>query len=340
MTNVQIPDEALFFIADGYYSVNQLLQVIYNNPNEKTRNHFLNVNSHLKSGKVKPGQMVIITPPNANSCQHWEAIMQVAARQIDSNLAKMSERERKNLARHYALLNNITSYTSPLYGWVNNYFSLRVKQVESILQQIDSLYVQTYKKYGHLRSQDFFAKRKALYIQLNQAINGMMRRELFGQDVLPSKIKNQLGISTKATLHQWRMQGGADSIKGFNNNYHRLTRTAKTFSRLGYVAIGLDIIGGVANIHKACVEASTSAHCEKAKFTETSKTGASILGGIAAGGLVAYSTCNLLFGLETAGSSLVWCGIVAGAAGGYIGSKTGGRVGEKIGVLIYEASMR
>ena len=338
MTKVQPPDEALFFIAESRYSTDQLLRVIYTNPTEQTRNHFLQVNAHLQGGIVKPGQMVIVTPPNATSCQQWEAAMQAAARQVDIELTQMSEQERQNLARHYTLLNDVTSYTAPMYGWANSYFALRARQVEQILQQIDRLYVSTYSKHGHLRTDHFFAQRKALFMQLNQAINGMMRREMFGQSASSANLKSQLGISSKATLHQWKMQSGADSIKGFSSNYQQLAHTARLFSRLGYVSIGLDIVGGVVNIQKACAEEPGSASCTRARFTETGKTGGSIAGGIAGGGLATYGVCNLLFGLETAGTSLIWCGLVAGAAGGYAGSKVGGHGGEKMGEVIYEAS--
>lgn len=338
MANEQIPDEVLFFIAEGHYSTDQLLRTLYNWPSEQTKSHFLKVNEHLQGGVVKPGQMVIITPPDANSCQQWEAMLQEAARQVDIQLAQTAKRDRENLARHYAMLNGITTYTAPMYGWANNYFVRRAKQVEQILQQIDRLYVITYNNHGHVRTDHFFAQRKALFVQLNQAINGMMSREMFGLVVPASQLKGQLGISSKATVHQWKMQNGADSIKGFSSNYQRLTRTANIFSRLGYVSIGLDIVGGVANIQKACAPEPEAESCSRAKFTETGKTGGSIIGGMAGGGLAAYGVCNLIFGLETAGTSLIWCGVAVGAAGGYAGSKAGGWSGEGLGEVVYEAS--
>lgn len=45
MTTSQIPDEALFFISENTYSIDQLLRVIYTNPSEQTRAHFVSVNA-------------------------------------------------------------------------------------------------------------------------------------------------------------------------------------------------------------------------------------------------------------------------------------------------------
>lgn len=334
MEQDRIPEEAMFFIADGYYSVEQIMRVIYNYPSDVTRSHFLSVNSHLKS-RIEPGQMVIITPPDAISCQRWEIAMQSAARKIDTELAEMAESERKALARNYALLSNITAYSSPMYGWANNYFARRADQVKRVLEQIDSLFVTTYRDHGHLRTDHFFSQRKLLYFQLDQAMNGMLKRELFGVPDANLRLKYQLGISSKATIHQWKMQGYADGIKGFENNYQSLKRTASVFSRLGYVAIGLELIGGGANIHKACAFEPGSDRCIKAKFTQPPKVAGSIFGGALGGRLAAYGTCNILFGLESVGTSFIWCSVVAGAAGGYAGAKVGGGVGEGAGTVIY-----
>ena len=334
MEKDQIPDEAMFFIADGYYSVDQIMRVIYNYPSEATRNHFLSVNSHLNS-RIEPGQMVIITPPDASSCRRWEVAMQAAARSIDAELSAMAEQERKVLARNYALLSNVATYSSPMYGWANNYFAQRAGQVKRLLEQIDSLYISTYRNHGHLGTENFFSQRKLLLFQLDQAMNGMLKRELLGISESSVSLKSQLGISSKSTIHQWKTQGYTDGIKGFESNYQNLKRTAKIFSRLGYVAIGLDVVGGVANVQKACAFEPDSAHCLKARFVEPGKVAGGILGGWA-GGFVGYSACNLIFGVETLGSSLLWCGIMVGGVGGYGGAKIGSGIGESVSSQVYE----
>jgi hypothetical protein len=58
-----------------------------------------------------------------------------------------------------------------------------------------------------------------------------------------------------------------------------------------------------------------------------------VVGGGFGGIATAYVTCNLVFGIESAGTSLLWCGIVAGAAGSYLGGR-----GEKVGEILYETT--
>ena len=61
----------------------------------------------------------------------------------------------------------------------------------------------------------------------------------------------------------------------------------------------------------------------------------SVYGGAGGGALTSYLTCNAIFGLESGGTSLLWCGIVAGAAGGYFGGKYGGEATQIVGESIY-----
>lgn len=109
-------------------------------------------------------------------------------------------------------------------------------------------------------------------------------------------------------------------------------------SRLGYVAIALDLGSSVANIKAACTAAPGSADCSRSQHTETGRAIGSIGGGAAGGALAAYGVCSLVFGLPSAGSSFLWCSIVAGASGGYAGSKVMGRAGETVGEKIYSSS--
>ncbi|WP_062268279.1 hypothetical protein [Endozoicomonas arenosclerae] len=335
------PNEALFFIADREYTIDELIQTLYHSPVPETRSHFKAINSHLKNGRALPGQMVIITPPKANSCQVAESVMQQTAMEVDKELANMSPREREVLAEHYAFLSNITTATAPMYGWANNYFSQKGKMVEHTLKRIEQLYITTYRNHGHLNSSHFFNQRKILFTQLDQNINGMMERQLFGQDVPANRIKAQLGLKSKSIVHQWKMQGNTGSLKGYASNYEQLAKTSRTFARLGYLSMALDVGGGVANIQKACTLKPGSEECSRAKVVEPAKVAGSIGGGMAGGYLAGFIACNLVFGLPSGGSSLLWCSVVAGAVGGYGGSKVGGWVaGDKIAAPIFETVIK
>ena len=62
-------------------------------------------------------------------------------------------------------------------------------------------------------------------------------------------------------------------------------------------------------------------------------------GGGLASFATAYGTCNLLFGLGSAGTSLLWCSIVAGVAGGYVGGKYAGEATGALGEKLYETTL-
>jgi len=69
MEKERFPEEALFFVADGHYSVEQVYSAIYGHSAHSAKLHFSSVNSHLIGGAVRPGQIVIITPPDSVACQ-------------------------------------------------------------------------------------------------------------------------------------------------------------------------------------------------------------------------------------------------------------------------------
>ena len=72
------------------------------------------------------------------------------------------------------------------------------------------------------------------------------------------------------------------------------------------------------------------------EYVETGKAGGAVLGGAGLGYLGGYAVCSVVFGLPSGGTSLLWCGIVAGGAGGVIGGSGGGYAGGVAGELIYE----
>ena len=53
-----------------------------------------------------------------------------------------------------------------------------------------------------------------------------------------------------------------------------------------------------------------------------------------------YVTCNIIFGAETLGTSLLWCGILIGAAGSFMGGKYLGGATQVGGDYLYETVIR
>ncbi len=97
------------------------------------------------------------------------------------------------------------------------------------------------------------------------------------------------------------------------------------------LGIALDVGQSVARIHRACTVDADKNQCGRTGFRETGR----VAGGFAGSG-AAYAVCNVIFGLPSAGSSLLWCGIVVGASTGYIASNIASGYFEKKGEVLYE----
>jgi len=183
-------------------------------------------------------------------------------------------------------------------------WALHVKQVKGILVDIEKAYVKTYNTTGKLNNPAFFKLRNMKFQQLNTALSRFIQPRL-GGTLLPGDIRRNLGLSSKSAIHQWKKMGGnATSIPNFTNNYDRIARMATNLKRVGYVGIALDGFQSYANIQQACTIKPGSDHCGRTKYRETGRFGGSIAGGGIGGFMASYATCNLLFGLETAGTSL------------------------------------
>mgnify|MGYP006971752536 CR=1 FL=1 len=312
MANIasSIPAEIFYQFAKKNQSVDDLIRSLYIHPSAETISHFKSINRHFKNGQVMAGQMVVITPPDSQQCTGYESELAEAARLIDNKLAELSAQEKQIMAEHYQLLNNIASYGGAGYGATLTYFGHHVKNVEGILKQISNEYVKTYNKQGDLYSREFFQRRKQLFMRLEQTLNSFVGHSKMGFTTDFLKTKSNLGISTKSILHQWKAQPGpVVDVPGFEKNYVKTARLSKALRGAGYVGIALDIGQSGLKIREACT-VGTDQQCTKSYFKEGGRLTGSLVGG-AGGGFVgasaAYGTCNLLFGLPSAGTSLLWC---------------------------------
>lgn len=93
--------------------------------------------------------------------------------------------------------------------------------------------------------------------------------------------------------------------------------TAAAGARMALLFKGLKI-GGT-----AAFAIITAYQLWKATPKERPRVLAGAASGLAGGMAASYVTCNLLLGIETLGWSLLFCGLIAGGAGGYLGSKGG-----------------
>ena len=89
------------------------------------------------------------------------------------------------------------------------------------------------------------------------------------------------------------------------------------------MGIALDVGQSGLKIHEACTVGAEQS-CGKTTAGEGGRLVGSLGGGVL-GGIAGYGACNLVFGVPSAGTSLLWCGIVMGVAGSYTGGKILGR---------------
>ncbi len=324
------PPEIFTHIVRKEMSVDTLIGLIYDRPSPATVAHFKFVNDHLKDNRVQPGQLVIISPPDSQQCTPFETSLGELARRVDERLAAMKAAERQVLAQRYEVLNAVTQYSGVGYGVGMTYLTQHKKHVEAVLREIERTYVQTYKKYGKLNGKDFLSRRKALFMRLNTALDRMIGEKAMGLDIDGARLRRSLGLSSKSIITQWKKQPGAiNGIPGFEKNY------AKWLKAGGYVGIALDVGQSGLNIHEACTTGREQA-CARTKYREGGRLVGSIGGGVAGGYLAAYGVCNMVLGLETAGTSLLWCAIIVGGTGGYFGSQIGGKKIGDVGEVVYE----
>ena len=219
------------------------------------------------------------------------------------------------------------------------YFTQHKKHVEQILKDIEREYVATYNRHGNLKNAEFLRRRKLLLDKLSNALDRMVGHKTMGLDLDAEHIKRSLGLNTKSIIKQWKKEvGPVKGIKGYEENFVEVGKYSKVLKHFGYIGLGLDVGQSVIKIHEACT-IGNGQDCKQTEFSEGGRLVGSVGGG-AIGGWAAYGTCNLLFGLESGGTSLLWCGIVAAGAGGYFSGNYFGNVGKASGKLVYKKYYR
>jgi len=105
--------------------------------------------------------------------------------------------------------------------------------------------------------------------------------------------------------------------------------------------MGLALDVGVASleIKEACMT-GREAQCRRAKYVETGRlaggvAGAAFLGKVGAD--AARRACTMFLGIRMKGKGELACGVIGGAAGGYVGGDEFGSFGSFLGGRIVEA---
>ncbi len=330
-------DYAFIHIAKRKISVEQLISQLYDQSSQETIRYFQLLNSHLKQGYVLPGQAVIIASPKGSECSMFEIELMASVKRMEQKRHHLAQEKREALGRYYGLLDNVAQHGGMAYGLSVGYFSNHAKSVTSILKEIEQTYVQQYNQQGHFNNPRFFVRRNHLFNNLKSTLKNMVGKSLAGPDIDHHNIRKSLGLSSQSILHKLKAQGGLpiEKIPQFEANYTKVTNLTNNLKRAGHLGIVLDVGQSAARVHRACTVDADNNQCGRTGFKETGRVAGNVAGGLV-GASIAYATCNVIFGLPSAGTSLLWCGIVVGASSGYIASNIISTEGVKQGEIIYE----
>ncbi len=178
--------------------------------------------------------------------------------------------------------------------------------------------------------------RKLLFQQLDDVLKSMAGRARLGLDISRGNLKRSLGLSTKSLVHHLKDHPAPiTELPGFEKNHAKVRNYAKVLKGAGYVALALDGVQSVAKVQQACTT-GTEQECTKSKFSESGRFAGSVAGGVTVGKLAAWGLCSVVFSLPSGGSSLLWCGVVVGGAGGFLGGYFGGEFVQGEAELLYE----
>jgi hypothetical protein len=238
-----------------------------------------------------------------------------------------------------------------------------MEQMKSLLDELNDLMkdhakkmnVHTSKAVKNTQRQVFLEKKRALLKELKSKINKNMMRAI---DLpVDGKLKTNLGLSTKANIYQARGNKTIVGVKGgYASRYAYVAKISKLLKTGGYIAAAVGTTQTMYKAYSICSIEPDSAvakqhnlsqsdlddACEYQTGQSIAKSAGLVAGGMGGGVAGTYVVCNIAFGLETFGTSLFWCALVAGgvsaAAGSYYGAEwmsglldyTEGKLGNEI----------
>lgn len=334
-----VPQEPGFYIVEKSVSREQLQASLLSgmSPAARSKFHSLNPGSDL----IKAGSLIVLSDPNNYQCAREEALLMSAATSANQTLDSLSAEEADFMMRHRDEIATFLGHGSTAGGVAEVMMARHLKNVGSLLKDIERLHLHTFQKYGHLKASDFFAERKHLFKQLDFHLNGLTARGI-GIPDHPS-LKRALGISSQSLVHHWTKAGAAGAIPGYSDHLSGVAKASKIIALGGWIGTGVGGTASYLEVQEVCATESSEA-CEKVKFTETGSFTGSWVGGIAGGaigarvsGAVAGAVCVGL-GPVSAGAVTLGCGLVVVGAGALVGGFIGGYAGEEAGELIYRAN--
>lgn len=319
------PVEPGFHVVQSPMSKTALLAALYGDASAKP-DSFDRLNPGLAS-QVLPGEMIVLGDPEGMECTREEVDLMDVAAQVNSKVRSLDEGEAQFLIKYYDLLEFVTSTGTEGLGAGAVMIAKQIKSIEATLRDIERLYQDNYRKYGHLNDPEFFERRRALFKKLDFSLGSVARKGMSLDD--DAKVKKSLGLSSKSIVHHWKT-AGIGKIPGYSTHYERLATGARYARNAGYIGITLDAALAVMEIHEACTAGDDKA-CQVVAYREGGKLVGSIGGGTIGAG--ASYGC-LAVGVTSAGIGGVACAVILGGLGAAAGGHFGGEGGEFAGEIL------
>lgn len=338
-------DHAYFHVTRELESLKSVATRLYGNTETPTAQDFLRFNSAVAvDGYVWPGNLLFLPERMCYAPEVEAQVIETIKVANGDSLKEMTMPERQFLATNHTLVNN-TAKSAPLLdsGFsvantaVSGLFgalSLNSRIMGDSLKNLQTRYVEEFRKNGKL-TQHFFIERQRAYRTLDTALGRISRTLTMGTPI-DMTAKSALDINIKSQILHWKRHGTEQGVKGFQKHFATMQRHARFFKTGGFLTTGIDGFFTYDAIVKAC-QSKNDRECRKAAVVEGSAFGGRVGGGLA-GGAIAYTTCNAFLAAPTVGTSLLWCGIVAGAAGGVAGGMGGGWFLGSAGDVLFETA--
>jgi len=299
---------------------------------------FLQLNQVAGDSILAPGTIVVVPAAQGMACTVAEINLAANLRGMRPELPNLQgpieDPETTNL--FYDLLELTQSAQTP--GGLGAYSLVVKKQIDEItevLRKLQRHYTHTYERQRNLKGQSFYQGRQQLLHQLDTELRHWIGRGLAGSSET-LRIRRKRGISTKRIINRWSKAGtSAGGVPELQSRINRLNHAARAAKGLGYLGIGLDVAWSAVEINR---------HLEEDRPDRNRRIGGEVgrlvgsVGGGALAGVAGYAACNLVFGVPSGGTSLIWCGIVVGGGGALALGAAGSEFGPTFGSRIYDLS--
>lgn len=284
--------------------------------------------------RFKAGSILLVVDPLKQDPTQIEHMTRAKER-IAKALEPLTEQEASLLYKNKDVIDLFTSVSSDYGGILTDVAGKYFSEIESILKQIQSTYINQLTTRGTLIGEQFFIERSELFKRLDSVFLKMFRKHIGLADY--DDIKKALRLSSHSIMHRWNETGIAD-IEGYATYIERSAKIVKMMDTFGKVGIGLSALNGANNIYAAC---TTGLDCEKTAYQEIAKFSGGLAATYAASPYIASgatAACAVVLGAASApigGSASLACFILVSGSAAFAVGKVGEEGGSFLGDTFY-----